>query len=103
MTLRPNEIHLGDCANPTRLLLIALHQGRISGNVGEHDGSEVPLLFFDHGDVPLGPGGSWIDLRHIQNGSGGLAETDRIVLATIGSREHAYAGPREIRYGIKCT
>jgi hypothetical protein len=47
------------------LPLIALHQGRVPCNVGEHDGSEVPLLFFDHGDLPLGPGGSWIDLRHI--------------------------------------
>ena len=44
-------------ADPTRLLLIPLHQGRVSGNVGEHDGSEVPCLLFDHGD--LRPARAW--------------------------------------------
>ena len=36
-------------AHLTCLLLVALHQGRVSGNVGERDGSEVPCLLFDHG------------------------------------------------------
>ena len=44
-------------ADLTRLLLIALHQGRVSGNVGEHDGSEAPCLLFDHGD--LRPAKAW--------------------------------------------
>ena len=46
-----------------RLRLVSLHQGRVACHVGEHNGSEAPYLFFDHGKT-IGRLGSVGQIAH---------------------------------------